>query len=278
MSSTTPHEPGGGPSLKASRYDRVAGLLISSLILSGASVAMLFILWLGTHQNLPRTFKLIQFVDEHGENFPIGSEELDTPQLAELSDAPLHEPVVELSTLLSRDVVAVAALIGTDSITDVGRRNPDDRPVGPPAKELVPRWERWEIRYEAASLERYVKQLDYFGIELGAVGGKRLVDYVAKLATSKPVARSGEGSAEGRLYLTWRGGKLEALDRQLLQKAGVDVSGRVVMQFYPPAIEDMLARLESEHTKDGRVDQLRKTIFGVRVFDESYEFFILEQR
>ncbi len=183
--------------------------MISSLILSGASVATLFILWLGTHQNLPRTFKLIQFVDEHGENFPIGSEELDTPQLAELSDAPLHEPVVELSTLLSRDVVAVAAQIRTDSIKAVGHRNLDDRPVGPRGR----------------------KQLDYFGIELGGVGGKRQVDYAAKLATSKPLARSGEGSAEGRLYLTWRGGKLEALDRGRRGQLEVDDFGQPIEQI-----------------------------------------------
>ena len=278
MSSRVPPEPVSGPSLKSSRYDRVAGMLISTLILSGASVAMLFVVWLSTQPEVPRTFKLIQFVDEHGETVPAGSEELETPQLAELSEAPLLEPVVELSTLLSSEVVAVAAQLGTDSI-NAGPSEKDDRVVGPTLKELVPRWERWEIRYEASSLESYAKQLDFFGIELGAAGGgKRHVDYASKLAAATPVARTGEGSEERRLYLTWRGGRLEALDRKLLQTAGIDVKNRIVMQFYPQRIEDLLARVELEHTKDGQVEKLRKTIFGVRATGDGYEFFIIEQR
>jgi hypothetical protein len=278
MSSPTPHEPVCEPSLKSSRYDRVASMLISTLILSGASVAVLFVLWLSTHQDVPRTFKLIQFVDEHGENLPVGTEELDAPQLAELSDAPLIEPVVELSKLLSREVVAVAAQLDTASITTAGGGRPDIRVVGPPSKEIVPRWERWELRYEAASLEGYAKQLDYFGIELGAAGGKRQVDYASKLAAATPVTRTGEGSEEQRLYLTWRGGRLEVLDRQLLQKAGIDVKNRIVMQFYPQRIEDLLARVELDYTKDGKVESLRKTIFGVRATGDGYDFFIIEQR
>jgi hypothetical protein len=278
MSSPTPHEPVCEPSLKSSRYDRVASMLISTLILSGASVAVLFVLWLSTHQDVPRSFKLIQFVGEHGENSPVGTEELDAPQLAELSDAPLIEPVVELSTLLSSEVVAVAAQLDTASITTAGGGRPDIRVVGPPSKEIVPRWERWELRYEAASLEGYAKQLDYFGIELGAAGGKRQVDYASKLAAATPVTRTGEGSEEQRLYLTWRGGRLEVLDRQLLQKAGIDVKNRIVMQFYPQRIEDLLARVELDYTKDGKVESLRKTIFGVRATGDGYDFFIIEQR
>ncbi|MBI2481151.1 MAG: hypothetical protein HYV60_21695, partial [Planctomycetia bacterium] len=158
------------PSLRPSRYDRVASLMISTLILSAASVAMLFVLWLGTQRDSPRTLKPIQFVDELGEHFPAGSNELDTPQLAELSDAPLLAPVAELSSLLSSDAVAVAAQLGTEAIAAERRGKTNGRIAGPLATETVPRWARWEIRYEASSLENYAKQLDYFGIELGAAG------------------------------------------------------------------------------------------------------------
>jgi hypothetical protein len=142
----------------------------------------------------------------------------------------------------------------------------------------VPRWERWEIRYEAANVQAYALQLDYFGIELGAVGRKPLVDYASHFTNDAPMTRSGRGSEERRLYMTWRGGRLQAMDRELLEKVGIDVAGRILLQFYPQNVEDALARIEREYTKDGRVEKLRKTIFGVRQSKGGYEFFIIEQR
>ena len=278
MPPTNPIAAGAVPSLTPSRYDRVASLLISTLILSGTSVAMLFVVWLGTQRDSPRTSQPIWPVDEHGEHFPAESSELDTPQLAELSEAQLLDPVVELSTLLSSNAIAVAAQLDTDSITAAGPGKPGGRCMGPPPKELVPRWERWEIRYEASSLKGYAMQLDYFGIELGAVGRTPLVDYASHFTDATPMTRSGSGSDEQRLYLSWRGGRLQAMDRELLDKAGIDVAGRSLLQFYPPEIEQTLARLEIEHTKDGRADKVRKTIFGVRRSEDGYEFFVIEQR
>ncbi|MCB9940995.1 MAG: hypothetical protein H6823_22400 [Planctomycetaceae bacterium] len=279
MSSKNRNEADIGSSLRSSRYDRVASLLISTLLLSVASVAMLFVLWLGNHREPSPTLKLVEFVDEHGGRLSAESHELDVPQLTELSNTPSAIPTVELSTLLSQDAIAIAAQVGTDLITDPNPGPSDNRLNGPPPNVLVPRWERWEIRYEASTLEHYARQLDFFGIELGAAGGgSRLVDYASEVVKETPKTRSNKGDEETRLYFSWRGGKLGALDRQLLQKAGIDVDGRIVLQFYPQKIDDMLARLESEHAKDGRVDKLRKTVFGVRPVGDEYEYFIIEQK
>jgi hypothetical protein len=234
------------------------------------------VLWLGSQRTLPNVDRIIGGGFK-GDSVSPPSSELDTPQLAELSDARLLDPTVELSTLLSSEAVAAATQLETKQATR-GVRKSDDRLPGEPLKDEVPRWERWEIRYEASTLEQYAKQLDFFGIELGAAGGgSRLVDYASEVVKETPKTRSNPGDEETRLYFSWRGGKLEELDRQLLQKAGVEVGRRIVLQFYPQKIDDMLARLESEHVKDGRIDKLRKTIFGVRPAGDGYEYFIIEQ-
>ena len=273
MSSTNREQVINAPSLKPSRFDRVASLLISTLILSGTSVAVLAVLWLGTRRDVPMTPIPVEPGGASGEQSGAELSELDLPQLSELPQLAVAETVVELSTVLSGESIAAASTI------DLGRPSDDSRPIGPPSPPVaVPRWERWEIRYEAANLQAYARQLDFFGIELGAVGRKPLVDYASRFSKGGAVTRSGSGSDEKRLYLTWRGGRLQLMDRELLERAGIDVDRRRILQFYPQTIEDMLARLEQEHAQDGRVDQLRKTIFGVRRNADGYEFFIIEQR
>ncbi|MBC8351531.1 MAG: hypothetical protein H8E66_06060 [Planctomycetes bacterium] len=273
MSSTKPIEAGSKPSLAPSRYDRVASLLISMVILSGSSVAVLVVLWLGTTREIDREYRPPGDGSALARRDSPEPTELETPSQLELAQLALAEPVVELSTLLSHEAIATASEIEIEGPPG------DPRPPGDPApSEDVPRWERWEIRYESSTRQGYARQLDFFGIELGAAGGRPHVDYASELSEISPATRSGQGSDEKRLYLIWRGGQLQRMDRQLLEKAGVDVSGRIVMQFYPQKIEDSLARLEREHTKDGRVDKLRKTIFGVRPTGDGYEFFIIEQR
>jgi hypothetical protein len=273
MSSVNQTETDLTRSLQPTRYDRAASLLITTLILIGTSVAVLVFLWLGTRPDLPNRRTVVKPGGTSGEKIASELSELDMPQFSELSQLAIAEPIVELSTLLSRDSITAASTI------DIGGPPSESRNPGPPLPpDTLPRWERWEIRYEASNLQGYARQLNFFGIELGAVGRKPLVDYASHFTDASPATRSGSGSDEKRLYLTWRGGRLEAMDRELLANAGVDVAGRTLMQFYPQNVEDTLARIELEHTKDGRVDKLRKTVFGVRRSTDGYEFFVIEQR
>ncbi len=273
MSSTNRELVNTAPSLQPTRYDRAASLLISTLILVGSSVAILFVLWLARPPEMVRV--LPPFGDGgtgRGTNSPDPGD-LDEPSATELSQVAVTNPITEISKLLSRDAIAAASTI------EIGGPPGDKRKPGEPTPpDDVPRWERWEIRYEASNLRSYARQLDFFEIELGAVGGKPLVDYASHFTKDSPTTRSARGSDEKRLYMTWRGGRLQAMDRELLEKAGIDVERRVQLQFYPQKIEDTLARVELEHTKDGRVDKLRKTIFGVRPAGDGYEFFVIEQR
>lgn len=142
-----------------------------------------------------------------------------------------------------------------------------------------PREERWFIRYaDMASLDEYARQLDYFGIELGAVVGKQLV-YISKMSGSSPVVRKASGGGnEKRLYFTWQGGNRKAADVQLFRKAGQDVGQGVIFQFYPKNTENLLAKIEFE--KEGlKYNKIRRTYFAVRKPEggSGYEFYVTRQ-
>ncbi len=205
------------------------------------------------------------------------SEEFETPDVNEVANARFAEPIVEVSKLLSSESIAAVTNADID-LPPSGKSKRRTRIAGEPKDETVPRWERWEIRYDSATLASYAKQLDFFKIELGAAGGgSREVDYLTKVSSSAPVSRAAPGLNETRLYMVWRGGRLQDLDRQLLTKAGVKTNGRILMQFYPKKVENELAALERKHRKDGRIDKIKKTIFGVRPNEAGYEFYIIEQ-
>jgi len=156
----------------------------------------------------------------------------------------------------------------------------DRRQAGPLARgrDIVPRWERWEVQFSSDNLESYAQQLDYFQIELGAIGGDRVsIEYAAQFTQSAPKSWKGPGEAENRLYMTWRSGELRAADDSLLRKAGISTAKKILVQFYPAAVENRLAELELQAAKDTKLEKIRRTIFGVRPQGKQFEFFVVEQ-
>jgi len=148
----------------------------------------------------------------------------------------------------------------------------DEPPPGPRKDGIpgvIPAWERWEIRFFTTGIQTYARQLDFFKIELGAVGGgSPEIDYAHNLAKSKPDRRSGKAEDEKRLYMTSPPGNATAeFDHQLIARAGITTQRRMVLQFYPEEIENLLARLETQAAlKAGHTDpkEFLKTVFGVR--------------
>ena len=134
------------------------------------------------------------------------------------------------------------------------------------------------IKYTSESTEAYARQLDAFGIELGAVGGGgQSVDYAASFSAGGPKRRSGPATDEKRLYMTWRNGALQEADLELLGRAGVPTQGRIIMQFYPKEIEDQLALLERDRSGGRDVKEILKTVFTVRPKGGKYAFEVTDQ-
>ena len=150
--------------------------------------------------------------------------------------------------------------------------------IGPGTGGL-PREQRWFVKFgERASLDEYAKQLDFFGIELGALLPDGRLAYMKNLKNPVPDVRYiNSGSDEARLYMTWQGGERRAADKQLFAKADVNVRGdTLIFHFYPKETENTLARLELEF-RNRTVRQIRRTYYIVVPDGPGYKFEVFRQ-
>jgi hypothetical protein len=295
-------------SLTMSAYERTASWLIAFLWLCGSLTVCLILMWLG--QTLRFEVKSYDLTVEEegygrGDNpagFARDSKAPGDPELAQLDEpagSELYEVAEDQSlaptTVIDEAVAASIAEVGDIAVDTVGTGRVagfstgrgggegglgDNRPPGPlgDGVNVIPRWDRWEIQFISTSVTAYARQLDFFGIELGAIGGKKEIDYAKNLAKSSPDRRSGLPKDEKRMYMAWRRGTLKAFDEQLLQRANIDTTGRLLVQFIPPDTEKLLATLELRNAGGKSVKEFYKTIFGVRQAGTGWEFFIVDQK
>jgi hypothetical protein len=276
--------------LRTSRFDTVAAFLMSLLWFIGAFAVMLFMAWLTTRISFgPKPFPpIIENAAGRGDNAEGFERDFEPPGAEEIEE--LTEPTVqETLTAVTNAVSSVAAAIdsvNSQSATSTdGNGKGDSRPPGPEGEgdDIVPRAERWELQFAAKTVADYSQQLDYYKIELGAIGGGvQGVDYAASLSGT-PRMRRGDSEKEKRLYFMWvdRGSPLYGFDRQLLQKAGVNAAGRELLKFVEPELENMLAKIELEYAaKNGHnsVTEIQKTVFQSIPAGNGYAFEVVNQR
>lgn len=279
-----------------SAYDRVASWIIALNVSVGCAVFLAFLFWLSRVITFSTTLPAeVELLEEHiagrGDHAAGYGRDAEPPGMEEMADAMADVIEPQLENLLEAMPETVSAeAISLDSIeepvftTHVGKGVGDSRPPGPLGEgdEIIPRGERWEIRYNSNNIATYAEQLDSFQIELGALGGgQKQVDYALNLRKSPPDRRQGPGDAEKRLYMLWTEGNLRRFDQQLLRAAGVNTTGRIIVQFYPKSIENTLATIELAYAKaNGKssVKQIQQTVFGVRRQGSGYEYYVVSQR
>lgn len=281
----------GGQRLRTERVDRVASLLMASLIVVGAVVVLLLVYW------LTQTFswqsggivveqEMAAGRGDHAAGFerdiePPGSEEVE--ELA----APTLEDTLEAVTDVATNVAATLESVSSDSVASVvGTGRGDSRPPGPLGEgdDIIPRHERWELKFQAAGLRPYANQLDFYKIELAVIGGGvATVDYATSL-TTQPQKRSGladEENKQQRLYFMWRtDGPLKQFDLQLLNQAGIATQNRQLLKFIPKELENRLAAIELEYARakgHQSVREIAKTVFESLPVSGGFEFTVIEQ-
>jgi hypothetical protein len=258
--------------LGVSRYDRAAAMLIAMLFLVGSATFALLLMWMSREttatENLPSVSHRMPLVLEEPKALL-----LDEPLPSEIDQQKgleLDETLVAVTEAVSR-----VAAVGNPDVPFSKTPPRTDREIGPPSFDGLP-YRRWQIKFETTSIEEYAKQLDSFGIELGvAGGGYSNMDY-AKGFSRSITRRSGKGSAEKRFYMVWQDGVLQRFDRQLLRQANIPVDKRIIMHFYTPQMLDELTRLEREAAKVP-IEELNRTVFGVRSNSGSFEFYVISQ-
>lgn len=284
--------------MRVSNYDKVSGFLAATLLLLGSLTLLLFLVWLGSQAVIRSPVLPITFEDGPDDvggggfgtdGFQGMTHELEEPNPDELQ---LAEPNLTQTLEVLTDVVSTAAanvdgyeLASSASETanrgfgkGEGTGRGDGRGPGPGGIGKGLLLPDWEVRFQGTTLESYAQQLDFFGIELAVLGGgKKTVDYASQLTLKKPVARSTDGRGEQRRYLLWRKGPLAEADRELLNRAGIDHVGRVILQFVPPDIEKQMKALELTYAKGRKLAEIKKTVFAVEGTPGQYKFVVADQ-
>ena len=179
--------------------------------------------------------------------------------------------------LMTTDTQATATTAGTGA--------GDSRPPGPPGEgeDIIPRFERWQLNFTARDIRQYATQLDFYQIELGAIGGSiQGVDVAKNLVGSPQKYRIVDTESEKRLYFMWNSpSPLMEFDRQLLEQAAIPLPNRQMLKFIPKDLENQLAQIELEYsTAKGHpsVTEIAKTVFESKPDGGGYKFEVVSQR
>ncbi|MEO1970139.1 MAG: hypothetical protein ABGX07_01205, partial [Pirellulaceae bacterium] len=149
--------------LMVSTYEMASGLLIALLFLVGTATALVFIIWLTTVLDFSRRMRPVRMIEypgrgDHAAGF---ARDMDPPGLEELEEV-LEEPQLEAALEAVTDVASTVAAardaLQTDSaVSSAGKGQGDSRPPGPlgEGENVIPPWERWEMRFESTSIVIY---------------------------------------------------------------------------------------------------------------------------
>ncbi len=265
--------------LSVSAHDRAASLLIALLIIVGTTVVMLFIMWWTNRVLVDHADVAVEYIEPLAAGDALGdARDLDEPGVEEVED--FLEPDIEDTIEAVTDVLAthqadLESLDGSSVSTKQGSGGGQLGEGG--TADIVPRWQRWQILFSTVSLDDYARQLDFFGIELAAVGGgETQIDYAYHLSKKRPDRREGPASEEQRMYFVWRHGPLQQSDKRLLQRAGINIKNKASVQFFPPPMVNMLAKIENEYADGLSVESIAKTVFGVKPTDNGYSVYVVE--
>lgn len=293
MSMKTIHRP--APVLRDTLYDRVSSWTIALFVGVAGLCLCVVAIWLTNRLPAPPQAVPVELIEAPG-GFEDGSPDetlrVDSPEpeVHDASPAEVQsdtteiaealETVVELSESATQQVqqqfdTGIQSTGKTGSAKGTGKKGLG---IGPGTGGM-PREQRWYVRFgDRAGVDEYAKQLEFFGIELGALLPDGRLVYISKLNQPAPVSRFvATGKNEQRLYMTWQGGDRRSADVELFKRASIDVRGdTAIFHFYPKPTETMLAQLELNY-RNRPVAQIRRTYFAVETSGAGYQFSVIRQ-
>ncbi len=277
--------------LQTSKFDSVSSLLLAVLLIVVIFVTMLFVMWWDSRVVLPVQAMelLIENAAGRGDNAegfardfePPGAEEVEA-----ISEPTMQDTITAVTDAVSSVAASVSTIDSDSTMTTQGKGGlGDSRPPGPEGEgdDIVPRSLRWQLNFSANNITTYAQQLDFYRIELAAVGGTEIqgVDYASGLSGT-PKVRRGKSESEKRLYFMWTtDSPLKRFDGQLLQKAGIPTNGRQLIKFLEPDVENMIANVELDYAKKNghqSVTEIAKTVFESQSQSGNYVFVVTDQR
>lgn len=268
------------PVMRVTRYDRVTSFMIALVLGLVVGVVWLMVVWFTNKLPAPAPPAELEIVEIAGgeeDGAPDETLQVESPEdpVEDPAVEEMLENVVELSNQLAELKPPSPEVTGSKVGSAQGTGRAPLGSGGGPGR--LGREQRWFVRFsDSGTLEIYAQQLDFFGIELGALMPGRIV-YLSNLSADRPTSRTvTSGGNETRMYMTWRGGNRRDGDIRLFQKAGIDVGGAVIFHFYPKPTEDTLARLERDYA-NRPANQIRRTYFSVQGTPGRFQFVVTRQ-
>jgi hypothetical protein len=280
--------------MRTTRYDLITSMMLA--LCGGLVIAViaLVVVWLTNRIPEPESPPVLELLELPGgredgaidETLRVDSEEelSEDPAVAEnpTEETQIMETldnVMELSDQASQLATQQFQSDPTEGGTPGRAEGTGRAPLGAGGPGAgLPRDQRWYVRFDdRGTVDAYARQLDFFGIELGALTANKLI-YISELTSDSPKRRErNTGKDEKRLYMNWQGnGERRKADVELFKKAGVDASNALIFHFYPPQTEQLLAKLEFEYAKRP-AQQIRRTYFVVRRDGNGYRFAVTRQ-
>lgn len=281
--------------LNTSKYEQASAMLTSMLMLLGVITAGMFVAWLTATIVWDRPVAEVVLEDvgggSSGNTMPGGEKDLEEPSPEEVKEVMVEDKAADAGFEAITSMVSTAA-VDLDAVDSVGGSTAlgsgegtgtgDGKgrgPGGPGTSDGIPAWERWEIKFSSNDIGLYARQLDFFKVELGVAGGGiDVVDYCSNFSAAKPTKRSDIPKKEKRLFFLYKTGDLREADRTLARKAGIEVTDRVVFQFYTPEMYNLLLKLENQKMGKRRIIEVKKTTFGLRGSPGNWEFYVIDQQ
>jgi hypothetical protein len=282
--------------LRVSRYDRAWCWLLALLLLFGAVVSMLFMVWLSNHMytvDIAREVDLTEVGDGEGggDGRPAGGTQLESPDNS-TDPVPITDDstpdVQDTLTAVSETVVEQVAMLDDPSLKppkasgDYGTGGGSGGGSGPGrgmghGKGRPGRPQRWQIRFNKGNtLETYARQLDFFKIELGVIAPGDKVIYLSKFSAGIPTKKEGPRAAEKRYYFVWQGGDLKDADLEFFRRVKVSTeSGRIFM-FIPRELESKLVEMEKSY-QNKTIAQIKYTHFSIFAEGSGFTFRVTNQ-
>lgn len=271
---------------RVSAYDQTSALLVAGVMVIGFLVFVLFMIWLTLFAGRsalkpPPPILELAGNDNRPEGVaddwqPPGVEEfpeVEEPQLADALEAVTDSISVVRAQLEKVD--GNAAEMGTGSgLGDKRARGP-----GSGNSNIIPEWERWKIEYTAGTSAEYMSILEHFGIYLGSVSQiSNQILFFRDLNNSRPsmVAGNRESPDAQNIYFRNTKSRLKRWDQNKVLAGGGDTNNKIVVQFYPPDVRQMLLVLEQEvyHAAGKDLTEVRRTLFRCRPVGSGYEYYV----
>lgn len=303
-----PPLPSRQPVMRVNNYDRVSASLIATVMALCVAVVLVIAWWLSTRpprQDFLRPMEMVVTGQGGVEDGVLGeSLKVESPEEAADNPSPVQDAVdsnlvtsaVDVlessgaaseiaefgSSQTNRKVAMESGAIGVaggqpGSSDGTGNRRGLGNGPGPGGGGISAE-QRWFITFaDDVSLKEYAQQLDFFGIELGALLPTGQLVYLSNVSKPQPLKRTAtSGDEEKRLFMTWRGGTRKAADTKLFQAVGVDTAQAVMFHFYSARAEEQLLNLEYQYARRNAL-MIRRTYFNVVKQGNGFAFVVTRQ-